>query len=193
MKHPLLDLVGALVVMLILTANGYAQQGRKAGGPLQFKVKSIDGQEVDLAKYRGKVVLIVNVASECGYTPQYKGLQALHAKYAKSGLAILGFPSNDFGGQEPGTDKEIRAFCDKNYGVKFDMFSKVSITGKNPHPLYKFLTSKEANPDHAGPVRWNFEKFLIGRDGRVIARFASDVEPESEDFEKALRRALDMK
>jgi glutathione peroxidase len=138
------------------------------------------------------VVLIVNVASECGYTPQYKGLQALHTKFSKEGLAILGFPCNDFGGQEPETEKKIKAFCEKNYGVTFDLFAKVNIA-KDAHPLFKHLTSKQTNPDHAGPVRWNFEKFLIGRDGAVIARFASDVDPEGEDFEKALKRALAQK
>jgi len=178
----------AVLPSLALAQDG----GKKVTGPLQFKAKSIDGKEVDLSKYKGKVVLIVNVASECGYTPQYKGLQALHTKYSKEGLAILGFPSNDFGGQEPGTEKKIKEFCEKNYGVTFDLFSKVGIS-KNAHPLFKHLTSKETNPDHAGPVRWNFEKFLIGRDGAVIARFASDVDPEGEDFEKALRKALAQK
>ncbi len=168
-------------------------EGGKKVGPLQFKVKTIDGQEVQLSKYRGKVVLIVNVASECGYTPQYKGLQAIYAKYGKDGLVVLGFPCNDFGKQEPGTEKQIKAFCSEKYNVKFDLFGKVSITGKNPDPLYKHLQSKESNPNHAGPVRWNFEKFLIGRDGTVIARFASDVDPEGEDFEKALRKALETK
>lgn len=171
-------------------ASIFAQEGgAKVSGPLQFKVKTIDGKDVDLAKYKGKVVLIVNVASECGYTPQYKGLQALHAKFGKDGLAILGFPCNDFGAQEPGSEKQIKSFCEKNFGVTFDMFAKVNIT-KDPSPLYKHLTSKSTNPNHAGPVRWNFEKFLIGRDGAVIARFASDVDPEGEDFEKAIREAL---
>ena len=176
----------ALLVPGLLAAQ---EGGKKVSGPLQFKVKSIDGKEVDLAKYKGKVVLIVNVASECGYTPQYKGLQALHAKYGKDGLAVLGFPCNDFGGQEPGTEKQVKAFCEKNFGVTFDLFTKVNIS-KDPAPLFKHLTSKETNPNHAGAVRWNFEKFLIGRDGTVIARFASDADPEGEDFQEALRRAL---
>lgn len=163
--------------------------GKKVSGPLQYKVKAIDGKDVDLAKYKGKVVLIVNVASECGYTPHYKGLQALHTKYAKVGLAVLGFPCNDFGGQEPGSEKQIKAFCEKNFGVTFDLFAKVKIT-KDPAPLFKHLTSKETNPNHAGPVRWNFEKFLIGRDGEIIARFASDADPEGDAFEKAIRDAL---
>jgi glutathione peroxidase len=182
------------VVVLAAATFVHAQEGaKKVAGPLQFKLKNIDGNEVDLAKYRGTVVLIVNVASECGYTPQYKGLQALHAKYRKDGLAILGIPSNDFGMQEPGSEKQIKAFCEKNYGVTFDLFAKVGIAGEDAHPLYKHLTSKKTNPNHAGPVSWNFEKFLIGRDGQVIARFAADVDPESEDFEQALRQALQKK
>lgn len=182
-----------VAVMGIVPTIGVCQEGAKqVSGPLQFKVKSIDGKEVDLNKYRGKVVLIVNVASECGYTPQYKGLQAVHSKYAKDGLAVLGFPCNDFGGQEPGTEKQIKAFCEKNYAVTFDLFAKVNIA-KDASPLFKHLMSKETNPSHAGPVRWNFEKFLIGRDGQVIARFASDVDPEGEEFDKALRRALAQK
>jgi glutathione peroxidase len=165
--------------------------GKKVPAVLQFKMKSLDGKTVDLAKYQGKVVLMVNVASECGYTPQYKGLQALHEKYAKDGLVVLGFPCNDFGSQEPGSEQEIASFCKKNYGVTFDMFAKVGITGKQAAPLYKHLTSKETNPGHAGPVRWNFEKFLIGRDGTIVARFASDVDPESADFLKSLRKELE--
>jgi glutathione peroxidase len=181
----------AVSAAALLTAPASAQQpSTKAPAVLNFKMKDIEGKEVPLSKYAGKVVLIVNVASECGYTPQYKGLQALHEKYAGQGLAILGFPSNDFGQQEPGTEAEIKTFCTKNYGVKFDLFAKVGITGKDAAPLYQHLQSKKTNPDHAGPVGWNFEKFLIGRDGAVIARFASDVDPESEDVQNAIRRAL---
>ena len=183
----------AATLIALVPSVGFADEGgKKVNGPLQFKVKSIDNKDIDLAKYKGKVVLIVNVASECGYTPQYKGLQALHTKYAKEGLAVLGFPCNDFGQQEPGNEKQIKTFCEKNYGVTFDLFAKVNIT-KDPSPLFKHLTSKESNPNHAGPVRWNFEKFLIGRDGTIIARFASDADPESEDFEKAIRQALAQK
>jgi glutathione peroxidase len=158
----------------------------KVPAVLRFKMNSLAGTPVDLARYRGKVILIVNVASECGYTPQYEGLQALHAKYAGQGLAVLGIPSNDFGGQEPGTNEQIAAFCKKNYGVQFDMFAKVPVTGKDQAPLYRYLTSREANAKLAGPVRWNFEKFLIARDGTVVARFASDVEPESDELLRAL-------
>jgi len=167
------------------------EKGRKQVPPvLNFTMKNIDGQPVDLVKYQGKVVLIVNVASECGYTPQYKGLQALHAKYAKEGLAILGFPCNDFGHQEPGDSAKIKDFCSKNYKVQFDMFAKVDILGKEPTPLYKLLTSKATDPKHAGQVKWNFEKFLIGRDGTIVARFLSDVDPESDALQKALQAEL---
>jgi glutathione peroxidase len=157
-----------------------------------FKVATIDGKQVDLAKYKGKVLLIVNVASECGYTDQYKALQALHAKYGKDGFAILAFPCNDFGGQEPGDEEAIKKFV-KKYGVEFDMFSKISILGKDAAPLYKFLTSKETNPNHGGKVNWNFEKFIIGRDGTILARFEADREPDSDEVLEGLRKALDKK
>jgi glutathione peroxidase len=153
-------------------------------------MKSLDGKDVNLSRYAGKVVLIVNVASECGYTPQYKGLQALHDKYAKDGLVVLGVPANDFGQQEPGTNAEITAFCQKNYGVKFDMLSKVTVKGPEQVPLYKFLTSKETDPKFAGPVKWNFTKFLIGRHGEIAARFEPGVEPESPEVTKAVEAEL---
>jgi glutathione peroxidase len=164
--------------------------GKKVPAVLQFTMNSLAGKPVDLSRYQGKVVLVVNVASECGYTPQYKGLQALHTKYAGQGLAILGVPSNDFGAQEPGTSDQIAAFCKQNYGVQFDLFAKVPVTGKDQAPLYKFLTSRETNPRLAGPVRWNFEKFLIGRDGTIVARFASDVEPDADELLRALQAEL---
>lgn len=157
---------------------------------LNFKMKSLDGKNIDLAKYQGKVVLIVNVASQCGNTPQYEGLEDLHEKFAEAGLAVLGFPANEFGKQEPGSDRDIAEFCDKNYGVKFDMFSKVVVKGEGQCPLYKYLTSKETDPDFAGDVTWNFEKFLIGRDGRVAARFAPRTKPESQEVVGAIEREL---
>jgi glutathione peroxidase len=180
-------------VFFILSSSGLEageKRSTKVPAVLNFKVTSIDGQPVELAKYQGKVVLVVNVASECGYTGQYKGLQALHAKYAKDGLAILGFPCNDFGKQEPDDNAKIKEFCTKNYQVQFDMFAKVDILGAKPAPLFKHLTSEAANPRHAGQVKWNFEKFLIGRDGTIVARFLSDVEPDSEEFQKALQAEL---
>jgi glutathione peroxidase len=182
-------------VLLVCQAAGEAQEKTPVDNKslYDFQVTSIDGKKVDLAKYKGKVLLIVNVASECGYTPQYKGLQALHAKYGKDGLAVLGFPCNDFGAQEPDDEAKIKAFCSSNYGVTFDMFSKIAIAGKNPAPLYKYLISKKTNPKHAGAVKWNFEKFIVSREGTVVARFPSDVEPDSDAVVSVLRRELDKK
>jgi glutathione peroxidase len=157
-------------------------------GALDFKMKNLDGQEIDLRVYGGKVVLMVNVASECGFTPQYRGLESLHERYAMQGLRILGFPSNDFGGQEPGSDGEIQAFCQTNYGVGFDMFSKVAVKGDAKVPLYAFLTGSDAGS--AGEVEWTFEKFLIGRDGQILRRFRPKVEPESPEMVDAIESAL---
>src|SRR5262249_20413519 len=123
---------------------------------LNFKMKDLAGKDVDLSKYQGKVILVVNVASKCGFTPQYEGLEALHEKYGKDGLVVLGVPSNDFGKQEPGSNDEIAKFCQSKYGVKFDMLAKVAVKGDEQVPLYKYLTSKETNPRFAGPIKWNF-------------------------------------
>lgn len=157
---------------------------------LNFKMKTLAGEEVHLSKYKGKVVLLVNVASKCGLTPQYKELQALHEKYAEQGLAILGFPANEFGKQEPGTDEQIAEFCEVNYGVKFDMFSKIVVKGEGIAPLYAFLTSPQTNEKFAGPITWNFEKFLVSRDGQVVARFSPRVKPSSEQVVKAIEAEL---
>jgi glutathione peroxidase len=154
---------------------------------LDFDVQRLDGEPMNLNRYNGKVVLIVNTASECGLTPQYSGLERLHEKYKDQGLAILGFPSNDFGAQEPGTDAEIAQFCQKNYGVDFDMFSKIVVKGPEKAPLYQTLTTL---PGFSGEIEWNFEKFLVGRDGKVIARFRPQVEPGSEEVVQAIERAL---
>jgi glutathione peroxidase len=184
-------LTGFAVLLVSYSPTWAGEKGGKKVAPvLKFKMTSLDGKEVDLSRYQGKVVLIVNVASECGYTKYYKGLQALHARFGKEGLAVLGFPCNEFGGQEPGTEAEIATFCKKNYGVEFDMFSKISVQGKDACPLYKFLTSKETNPKHSGPVSWNFEKFLIGRDGTIVARFEPAVNPESEEVVSAITKEL---
>jgi glutathione peroxidase len=156
-------------------------------------MKTLAGTEVDLSQYQGKPILIVNVASRCGYTPQYKGLQALHDKYAKDGLVVLGVPSNDFGKQEPGTSEEIAEFCEKNYGVKFDMLEKVVVKGPDKVPLYKYLTAKETDPKFAGEIKWNFTKFLISRDGAIVARFEPGVKPESEKLTKAIEAELSKK
>ncbi|MBC7817169.1 MAG: glutathione peroxidase [Planctomycetaceae bacterium] len=155
-------------------------------------MKSLTGKKVDLAKYNGKVLLIVNVASQCGATPQYKPLEALHEKYNEKGLAVLGFPCNQFGDQEPGSDADVAKFCETHYGVKFDMFSKVDVKGDKAADLFKQLTSKEnfSNDKDAGPVKWNFEKFLVSKEGKVVARFRTGVEPDSEEVVKAVEAEL---
>jgi len=155
-----------------------------------FEVKTIDGKVRSLAEYRGKPLLIVNVASECGLTPQYRGLEELHEKYAAKGLAILGFPANEFGAQEPGSDDQIQSFCRTQYGVAFDMFSKVKVKGEGIHPLFAFLTSKDTNPSFGGDIKWNFNKFLVGKDGAIIGRFEPQVEPASADVTKAIEASL---
>ncbi|MEJ2536237.1 MAG: glutathione peroxidase [Calditrichia bacterium] len=155
-----------------------------------FTVNDIDGNPVKLDQYKGKAVLIVNVASKCGNTPQYEGLQDLYKKYGDKGLVILGFPANNFGGQEPGTNEEIKDFCTTNYGVTFPMFSKISVKGEDIHPLYKYLTSAETDPEFAGDITWNFNKFLINPSGKIVARFDSKDKPESEKVVKAIQIAL---
>jgi glutathione peroxidase len=155
-----------------------------------FEMFDIEGNKVHLSRYHGKVVLMVNVASKCGFTRQYKGLQALHQAYAKEGLAVLGFPANQFGRQEPGTNEQIQEFCTTRFGVEFDMFAKVVVKGEGICPLYAFLTDKEANGEFGGPIRWNFTKFLIGRDGKVVARFGSRVKPSSKKMIAAIEAEL---
>lgn len=153
-------------------------------------VKTIDGKPATLGDYKGKVLLIVNVASQCGYTPQYEGLEKIYKQYQSKGLVVLGFPANNFGGQEPGTEAEIVTFCSKNYGVTFPMFAKLSAAGADIHPLYKFLTEKETNPNFAGKINWNFNKFLIDKNGDPIARFDSADKPESAKVTQAIEQAL---
>lgn len=155
-----------------------------------FKVKDIDGNQVDLAKYKGKVLLIVNVASMCGNTPQYKDIQALYTKYSSKGLVVLGFPANNFMGQEPGSDKEIKSFCTKEYAVTFPMFSKISVKGKDTAPLYTYLTQKAENGVVDAPVTWNFQKFLIGKDGHVITSVSPKTSVNDAEVIKAIEAAL---
>jgi glutathione peroxidase len=166
---------------------------KKVPAVLNFKMTGLDGKEVDLAQYQGKVVLIVNVASKCGFTPQYKDLQELYAKYSKDGLVILGVPCNQFGKQEPGSEKQIAEFCTSEYGVTFPMLAKVDVNGDKACPLYKFLTSKDTDPKYAGKIGWNFEKFLISRSGEVVARFGSKVDPAGEQFQNAIADELKKK
>ena len=142
-----------------------------------FSAKGLDGKNIDLRRYQGKVVLVVNTASKCGLTPQYAGLEALHEKYGKRGLEVLGFPCNQFAGQEPGSAEEIGAFCQKNYGVGFQMFGKIEVNGDGAHPLYKWLTRAAPGLLGSEAIKWNFTKFLIGPDGHVVKRYAPQTEP----------------
>ncbi|MGB7159837.1 MAG: glutathione peroxidase [Tepidisphaeraceae bacterium] len=180
----------ALACSAAVVAIAAEEKAKEVAPVLNFTMDSLDGKPVALSKYQGKVVMMVNVASKCGNTKQYKPLQALHEKYADKGLAILGFPANDFNAQEPGSSEDIAAFCEKNYGVKFDMFSKIVVKGDGQHPLYKFLTAQETAPQPAGEIKWNFEKFLIGKDGKVAARFAPKTQPDSEEVVKAIEAEL---
>lgn len=153
-------------------------------------VKDIEGNDVSLADFKGKVGMIVNVASRCGFTPQYEGLQSLYEAYKDRGFVVLGFPSNDFLRQEPGSNEEIQQFCTLNYGVTFPMFSKISVKGDDQHPLYAFLTSKERHPEFGGRITWNFNKFLVDAEGRVIGRFGSRTKPMDPEVIKAVEAAL---
>lgn len=155
-----------------------------------FTLNSIDGQTTPLSSFKGKVVLLVNVASRCGYTPQYTGLEALYEKYKDRDFVIVGIPANNFGAQEPGSNQEIKTFCTAKYHVTFPMMAKVSVKGSDITPLYAFLTDKSTNPATGGEIGWNFTKFLIGPDGKVLARFDSPVEPDSKEMTSAIEQAL---
>lgn len=161
-----------------------------ASNVYDFTLNALNGTPTPLGNFKGKVMLVVNVASQCGYTPQYEGLQAVYAKYKDQGLVIAGFPANNFGEQEPGTNEEIGAFCKSKYGVTFPMFSKISVAGGDKAPLYKFLTDKASNPKTGGEIQWNFTKFLVDRNGNVIRRFESAVEPQSKELISAIEAAL---
>jgi glutathione peroxidase len=165
---------------------------KKVPAALDFTMKDINGKDVNLATYQGKVVLFVNVASECGLTGQYKELQALHEKYGKEGLVVIGVPANEFGAQEPGTDAEIKAFCEKNYKVTFPMLAKVVVKGKGICPLYDYLTTK-TDKKFQGPIGWNFAKFLIGRNGEVVARFEPRTAPDDKSIVEAIEKELKAK
>ena len=161
-----------------------------AASVYDFTLKDIDGHDVKLDKYKGSVVMIVNTASRCGYTPQYEGLQKVYEKYKDRGFVVLGFPANNFMGQEPGTEKEIKEFCTLKYNVTFPMFSKISVTGSDQHPLYGYLTNKKTDPEFGGDISWNFNKFLIGRDGKIVARFGSKDKPEDQNVTAAIEQHL---
>ncbi len=176
-----------LSLMLCVVCAGLSAQSKSI---YDFTMKSIDGQPVSLGSYSGKVVLLVNVASKCGFTPQYAGLEALYEKYKDRGLVIVGVPANNFMSQEPGTDEEIKKFCSNKYNVTFPMMSKVSVKGDDKTPLYTFLTAADTDPKFAGDIKWNFTKFLFDRSGKPVARFEPNVTPDSPQVTAAIEAAL---
>jgi len=182
-------MVAPMKSILLLIATMMTSLSLHAADSLyDIPVKDIDGKDTSLKPYAGKVVLIVNVASHCGFTPQYTALEAVYKKYQDQGLVVCGFPCNQFGGQEPGTDAEIKQFCTGKYDVTFPMFDKLEVNGDNRHPLYVALAGKDS--PFPGNIRWNFTKFLVGRDGKIIARFDSKVKPDSDEVTKAIETAL---
>jgi glutathione peroxidase len=192
---PLISL-GALAATIVLAPRVIVSAGgsdKKPSSVLDFKVKDIDGKEVDLASFRGKVLLIVNTASQCGNTPQYTDLESIYQKYKGQGFEVLAFPANDFGLQEPGTNAQIKEFCSTKYNVTFPLFSKIVVKGKGIHPLYDYLTSETTNPKFAGEIRWNFGKFLVNRKGEVVARFEPPEKPSSANVASAVEKALEEK
>jgi glutathione peroxidase len=180
----ILILLAAVFILQIISV-------RAAESIYDIPLKDIDGKDATLKPYAGKVLLVVNVASKCGFTPQYTALEAAYQKYAAQGLVVCGFPCNQFGGQEPGTDAEIKQFCSTKYSVTFPMFDKLEVNGANRHPLYVALAG--ADSPFPGNIKWNFTKFLIGRDGKILKRFDSGVKPDSEEVTKAIEAALAVK
>lgn len=194
----------AIIVILVIAAAAFAGAAYTlsyslnpspvfAGGeksPLDFTMRDIDGQSVKLDTFRGKVVLIVNVASKCGFTPQYEGLETLYEKNKDKGFVILGFPANNFFGQEPGSEAEIKEFCTSKYHVTFPMFAKISVKGKDQHPLYTYLTNEASDSEFAGKITWNFNKFLIDRNGKIVARFGTKETPQSDAVTAAIEKYL---
>src|SRR6202162_3112038 len=179
-KYLLLGLVILMATSTFAASNLY-----------NFTLPNIDGKPMPLADFKGKVILMVNVASQCGYTPQYSALESIYEKYRDQGFVILGFPANNFGSQEPGTNAEIKKFCSAKYNVAFPMYAKVSVKGDDQTPLYKYLT-ESANPAYAGEIKWNFTKFLVDRNGHVIQRFEPDTTPDSPQVTSAIEQALKM-
>ncbi|MFP6575504.1 MAG: glutathione peroxidase [Pirellulaceae bacterium] len=189
MKLALMLSTLATLAMLV-TGNLSAAEEANVPAALKFKMKTLAGKEIKLIQYRGQVVLIVNVASECGLTDQYQQLQALHEKYSSLGLKVIGVPCNQFGAQEPGTAKEIQAFCKKNYGVTFDLLAKVDVNGEKACGLYKHLTQIQTKPKGPGKIGWNFEKFILDRKGQIIGRFDPQTKPDDEAVVKLIKGAL---
>lgn len=173
------------ILLLIIMSLGITAQAQSI---YDISVRTIDGKTIKLVEYKNKVILIVNVASECGYTPQYEGLESIYEKYKSQGFVVLGFPCNQFGEQEPGTNEEIKTFCSSKFNVKFPLFDKIEVNGGNRHPLYVLLAGKDSV--FPGDITWNFNKFLIGRDGKLISRFDSSIEPESKKLIGLLEQEL---
>ena len=190
MKRAITSIGIVLTVAITFLAADNPTKGGKAPLIYDFTLKNIDGKDVKLDQFRGKALLLVNVASQCGYTPQYEGLQKIYSKYKDMGLVVLGFPANNFGAQEPGTDKEIKTFCSTKYNVTFPMFSKISVKGTDKHPLYQFLTDEKTDPKFAGEITWNFNKFLIDKNGNIVGRFESKDTPESDKVTGAIEQVL---
>lgn len=188
-----LSLGAACLAALFLAFARPGDGPPKPGSVLGFKAKDAAGGEVEISKYAGQVLLVVNTASRCGYTPQYEGLEALYRKYKERGFSVLAFPANEFGAQEPGTNEEIQEFCKSKFGVTFPVFSKIVVKGDGIHPLYAHLTGAETNPKFAGPVKWNFTKFLVNRKGDVIARFEPKDAPDSDKVKAEIEKALSEK
>jgi len=178
------------IALSLSVASGKSSNSGDARSVYDFTMKNIDGKQESLSEFRGHVTLVVNVASRCGFTPQYEALQKLYLKYKDQGFVILGFPANNFMSQEPGTDEEIKTFCSSKYNVTFPMFSKISVKGSDIHPLYKYLTDKSTDPQFGGDIRWNFNKFLVDKNGQVIARFEPPVKPDSDEVVQAIEKAL---
>jgi glutathione peroxidase len=176
------------VILALCFAAAMAQAQTKS--IYDFTMKSIDGEATSLASFKGKVVLLVNVASRCGFTPQYTGLEAVYEKYKDRGFVIVGVPANNFAGQEPGTDEEIKKFCSSKYSVTFPMMSKVSVLGDDKTPLYQYLTDKSLDPQFGGEIKWNFTKFLFDRSGKIVARFEPATKPDSPEVAAAIEAVL---
>ena len=190
------SLIAMLIMSLISLSLFIGCEANASLPPLKeksiydFSMKSIDGTDVKMEEYKGKVLLVVNVASQCGYTPQYEGLQKLYTKYKDQGFYVLGFPANDFGSQEPGSDTEIKTFCSTKFNVTFPMFSKITVVGNSKHPFYRFLTEKTTNPDSAKEVAWNFNKFLVDKTGKVVASYDSGIAPDNPSLIGAIESAI---
>jgi glutathione peroxidase len=185
--------LAALLALAPLSAVSAGDAGKKPTSVLDFHVKDIDGKDVDLSSYSGKVLVIVNTASQCGLTPQYKDLEAIYEKYKSQGFEVLAFPANEFGSQEPGSNEEIKTFCSSKYNVSFPLFSKIVVKGKGIHPLYDFLTSDATNPKFAGEIKWNFNMFVVNRKGEVIARFQPGRPFPTEKVTGTVEKALSEK